>query len=111
MNGSCQHIVIADYCLIEGECYADQTLNPAGGCSVCDASLQPESWTLGGDATCDDGDSCTYQDSCTPSGCSGVPIPCEDGDPCTLDGCADGACVFTPDPSCGSESCVGRRVR
>ena len=104
-EGTCIHAVVPDYCLIEGSCYPDETVNPEGGCSVCDAQSQPEAWTLGGDDKCDDGDACTLNDKCSGNGCAGTPIPCDDGDACTIDSCNEGQCVFSADPDCGALEC------
>lgn len=46
---------------------------------------------------CDDGSSCTRQDTCDAIGaCSGSPVDCGDGEPCTVDTCFwDIGCVST----------------
>ncbi len=39
------------------------------------------------EAVCEDGDACTYEDSCSNGECAGLPTNCDDGNVCTLDGC------------------------
>lgn len=99
-EGSCVHVVLNTHCLIDGICYSDGQASPAGGCLVCDSDTQPESWASGEVGGCDDGDSCTLNDTCTAGGCTGTPLPCSDEDPCTSDACTGGACVFTPIEDC-----------
>ena len=62
---------------------------------VCDPKLGcTHLWQEG---SCDDGDPCTTEDSCTDDGCFGVPLNCDDGESCTEDSCGeDGGCVHSP---------------
>ncbi len=47
---------------------------------------------------CDDGDSCTTNDSCQLGQCLGAPANCDDEVPCTVDDCtAEAGCQHTPD--------------
>ena len=62
--------------------------------------------------TCDDGDACTGQDTCTKGECAGVPVLCDDTDACTVDSCnADsGECVHVgvecaDENECTTDSC------
>ena len=46
---------------------------------------------------CDDGDSCTFNDTCNGVGqCIGMPIICNDNNTCTDDVCRDGECCHDP---------------
>ncbi len=65
---------------------------------------------------CDDGDPCTYRDTCAEDGaCTGQDLDCNDDDPCTDDVCAAGECVSVPnaapcnddDPCTTGDLCVG----
>ena len=59
--------------------------------------------TLGPGAACDDGNPCTEDDVCTPTGCAGAPLPdgtaCDDGEVCTpVDTCQAGTCLGSTTP-------------
>ncbi len=60
---------------------------------------------------CDDGDSCSMDDTCAAGSCSGTPIDCDDGIDCTIDGC-DEVCTHTPDDGACSNGlfCDGDEV-
>jgi len=48
-------------------------------------------------AACNDGDLCTFNDTCNAGSCGGTPNPCEDKLDCTVDACNGvGGCTFTP---------------
>ena len=65
----------------------------------CVDALQP--------GTCDDGDACTRDDACTPTGCAGTPIDCDDGIACTQEVCAPEGCRHEPtDALCDSGACT-----
>ncbi len=58
-------------CVIDGRCFDVGTRNPDEDCQVCDAST-PMSWSIS-TGTCDDGDACTIEDSCSSGTCVGTP--------------------------------------
>jgi len=45
--------------------------------------------------SCDDGDPCTINDTCSGGNCSGTPKDCDDGNTCTDDACVNGVCQHT----------------
>ncbi len=48
------------------------------------------------DATCDDGDACTEDDTCSAGACTGTALECDDGNLCTDDACDPASgCTFT----------------
>lgn len=49
--------------------------------------------------SCDDGNACTTNDSCSNGVCAGEPVLCFDGIGCTVDACdmQTGQCTYTPD--------------
>lgn len=66
--------------------------------------------------SCNDGDPCTTNDVCSPTGvCTGATLVCNDGDPCTDDVCSAGSCTFPAntapcddgDPCTGGDVCGG----
>ena len=76
-------------------CFVDGDARSGSPCEVCDPSVDPAHWTPAGDgAACDDGQSCTSDDTCTGGQCLGTPYSCDDGQPCTDDGCdGNGGCL------------------
>jgi len=81
-------------CVDDGNPCTDDYCDGAGGCIH-----------LANAAPCDDGLSCTSNDTCSGGVCMGDPPPeCDDGNPCTVDLCAEpsGECVNLdePDPVC-----------
>jgi cysteine-rich repeat protein len=51
---------------------------------------------------CDDGDACSFTDTCVEGMCAGEPLVCEDGNPCTNDSCD---ALFGCDFAANSLSC------
>ena len=58
------------------------------------------------DETCDDGEPCTVNDSCTFTDCAGTLKNCGDGNACTADGCVGGNCQHTPYPCNDNNPCT-----
>ena len=92
-------------CLIDGECYADEDVNPTNLCESCDISQSTTGWTT---KTCDDLNECT-DDSCNPAtgDCQNIDNtdPCDDGYACTgNDQCSGGTCTGDPAAMSG-QSC------
>jgi uncharacterized repeat protein (TIGR01451 family) len=55
--------------------------------------------TVSDPGTCDDGDPCTENDSCTGTVCGGTALDCDDSNGCTDDSCDAGNCVNTNNTS------------
>jgi hypothetical protein len=118
--------------------------SPVSGCKVCGSNSECNDFNgctddacSGGvcvnqpnTSPCDDGNSCTQNDTCSGGYCSGSPIggcqnctsnsQCEDGNPCTTDVCSGGVCVrsnnanacndnnnCTINDKCNNGACVG----
>jgi hypothetical protein len=64
--GSCDHVLMDDFCLIDDTCYPDGATDPANPCAACDVSVSTSDFTLTPGAVCDDGDGL----SCTVGECS-----------------------------------------
>lgn len=75
-------------CTASDQCHLAGTCNPTTG--VCSNPAKANG------AACNDGDACSVSDACSAGVCRGSAMPCNDGNGCTDDGCADGACVHTP---------------
>jgi slime mold repeat-containing protein len=72
-----------DQCHLAGVC------NPGTG--VCSNPNQPDG------TGCNDGDLCSFPDTCTGGVCGGTPYSCDDGSPCTDDSCdGSGGCDNDP---------------
>ena len=101
--GGCTHETESGWCLIEGACVANLTINPDDTCLYCNAAVDQGDWAgVPAGAACNDGDTCTDNDQCDGSGgCAGSGTDCDDGKPCTVDTCdADGDCVNVPTDAC-----------
>lgn len=92
--------VIAPRCSNDADCVRGRNTCTTGKCTsgVCAYTIVV---TPGG--SCDDGNPCTTNDTCTAGGgCAGTPSSagsCDDGNACTTaDSCVQGACVGTPTP-------------
>lgn len=83
-------------CNIGGECIPSGGINPDNSCEVCDPDTDTQGWTLRSQgATCDDGDACTVNDTCSAGGvCGGQAMDCShlDGQ-CHTGICQSGSCV------------------
>ena len=89
-GGTCSGMVRS--CPSDGDPCTDDVCNPADGTCGIDNT-----------ASCDDGNECTEEDTCSGGACEGSPIVCvDDGDPCTVEAC-------DPDVGCVAEpvSCAG----
>ena len=100
-----------DGCWVEGECWADGTVNPSNECQWCDAGTADDAWSdHDGIACTDDGLFCSGDEVCD----AGVCI--SEGDPCTDDGlfctgvesCDEVAdeCLASGDPCEEDETCM-----
>ncbi len=93
-NGTCSNTLQAGFCLIEGQCYANGAANPENPCLVCNAAV-PGGWSLAPAGTsCDDGELCTSNDTCTFGACVGTAYSC-DGIGCCV---GDGTCTNEAPP-------------
>ncbi len=99
-TNSCDNILQAGNCLIDGICRLSGVVNPANACEECNPVLSLNGWSarMDGIACEDDGNSCT-DDACVSGVCVNSPNsdPCDDGlfcngaDTCSAGGCADHA--------------------
>jgi hypothetical protein len=86
----------------ELRCFQKGDRNPSDPCQVCTPEAKNEggskgsstTWSLGSGGTCDDGDDCTKDDTCTKGSCKGTTYLCSDGVDCTTDLCdGKGGCL------------------
>ena len=92
---TCRWALVENTCLINSICYQAADIAPNDACLECEPTVSTDNWTRQvGVAQCDDGESCTEDDSCTETGCEGTAISCDDGLACTTDSCVAGACQF-----------------
>jgi len=76
-GGSCVVLLSVDTgCLIDGACEPDGAANPANPCEVCAPGVNQNAWSPNDQATCDDGDACTLNDTCNGDTCEGT-VACQ----------------------------------
>jgi alpha-tubulin suppressor-like RCC1 family protein len=118
-NGRCEETVTPDFCAIGRTCVKRSQINPDQICQVCNPDADPRAYGARSDSPpCDDGLTCTENDSCGSSGvCVGRPMAttgsrcpagyCDEGGRCGGDLVAAGAshsCALRG----GSIFCFGR---
>ncbi len=92
--GGANHYVMTGYCVIDGACFANSAVNPLNPCQKCSTSIKNDSWSNVNDGVvCDDGEACSYHDTCQSGVCTGTAYSCDDGLDCTITSCrGDGMC-------------------
>ncbi|MEC8025784.1 MAG: hypothetical protein VX223_17765, partial [Myxococcota bacterium] len=94
-QGGCNFDLNPGFCVIGGTCISAGSVSPSNACLVCDPTQDTNNWSAL-TASCDDGDNCTFNDTCTTSGCAGTPYSCDDGLSCTSESCnGAGGCTTT----------------
>jgi hypothetical protein len=68
-------------CAIQGNCEGPGVSNPENPCLVCDPSRAVDAWSPN-EGACDDGKTCTVDDTCRDGVCEGADFPCDDGVAC-----------------------------
>lgn len=107
--GGCEHVLVANRCLIDGVCRVGLEPNPANPCQACNPVAADDWSPIGAGKACNDGQLCTFGDACDAQGfCTGTTKVCTDGLGCTLDVCDGlGGCSFVPQNACVIEGkCV-----
>jgi hypothetical protein len=89
LGGACQSGTAID-CDDQNECTDD-------GCSELTGECFND--PVGPGTTCDDGDPCTENDTCSGTSCAGTPMSCDDGNACTSERCFEGTCQYSS--TCG----------
>jgi hypothetical protein len=97
--GGCSEELKPGKCFINGACYeSGQTSGPGDFCFVCSADKDPDDFSISVGNVCNDGKSCTENDTCQEDGaCLGSLMSCEDLNGCTYDECVEesGGCTHT----------------
>lgn len=92
-------------CNIDGKCYPRDTVNPLNSCEVCDPSNSSTQWSLLR-GSCDDGNTCTSNDTCREGVCVGTQMDCSILDSeCSQGVCNNGSCTAAPireNQACGT---------
>jgi len=83
-TNECEVTLKPGYCKIGGVCYVDGAINGSDPCLGCVAAQDTGSWSPLSNRPCDDGDACTFGDTCNNGSCGGTsyfcnqsPYPCE----------------------------------
>lgn len=110
------------------ECLVDADCDDGNDCTT-NACVDQACESTNNTDSCDDGQLCTSDDTCSGGACEGTAIPdcikcadatdCDDGNPCTDDTCPAGVCIFadnsnacddgdtcTVDDTCSGGACV-----
>ncbi len=58
-TGACEHEPMDGYCIINGRCVSQGTVNPSNPCQICNPSVDPDFWSDDDSLSCDDGLACT----------------------------------------------------
>lgn len=87
-----------------------KTCGSTSSCSsyTCNSSTGNCDYVSKDGSSCDDGNKCTLNDTCSGGLCRGMPMNCSDGVACTIDFCTDGTCKNTD--VCGGLVPCGRLV-
>lgn len=113
-NRACTNPIKADSCLIDGQCYAENAVNPAFPCQRCVSAVSKTSWTGADDA----GPSCYIEGECWPAGAGKPNEPClrcrptlstttwQPSDPNVVTPCNDGLSC-TKNDRCNGAQCAG----
>lgn len=83
-NDPCVYTRISDCCIIDSDC-EDNNLCTSNFCNTTTGICYYPPTNEG--VSCDDGSSCTANDTCCGGQCKGITYLCDDSDPCTLDWC------------------------
>lgn len=85
----CAGLVLCNGCIISGTCYPNGTLNTSSSCLTCDKGNNSQGWTaVSNGESCDDGNGCTFNDTCAGGQCiPGPETDCHDDLACTLEIC------------------------
>ena len=119
-SGSCddgEPCTTGDHCTASGECQGTLLACPQGvPCQVLACMNGACNPTPQSGGFCNDGDPCTYPDSCLGGVCNpGPTVPCDDGNPCSEDSCTSGACKSADtsgscddgNPCSSDDACIG----
>lgn len=107
----CTHTLLEGYCLIDGACYLWGAPHPADPCLACRPDQAVDHWSPADGNGCDDGDNCTFKDTCQGGWCSGIPYSCNAG-ACVASAECDGGglCALSFHPAgtpCEKPLCLG----
>ncbi len=92
-GGVCEFRIDTGWCLIDGQCVAEGTVNPVAECEKCDPDILKVNWSSNEGVQCDDSNPCSHNDACRAKVCRGVEYGCDDGIACTTDICdGSGGC-------------------
>jgi hypothetical protein len=95
-GNACTLQIANGYCFIDNTCYNNSANRPGNDCQYCDSAGKAQAWRDKNSGSCDDGNLCTTNDTCSSGVCSGATRNCDDGNACTTDTCNTGTgCVHT----------------
>lgn len=99
-EGGCGESVLPGSCFIGGACWGAGAADPGAPCGACQPEVDAEAWTIGPDASCDDGEACTSADTCVSVGeCEGTAYACAAPSECEAAACdGAGGCAIAVQP-------------
>lgn len=74
--GACLTQLEPGHCLVSGTCFDSGEANPSNPCQVCASG---NDWSPASELPCDDGSTCTLDDTCQAGSCVGGPPPSDAG--------------------------------
>jgi hypothetical protein len=93
--GGCDFELASGYCLIAGSCVAAGTPSPLNTCLSCDPAVSTNTWSPRNGVLCNDGNTCTFDDTCGDGVCVGTSYTCDDEKECTSNACdGNGECTY-----------------
>jgi len=102
---NCHNEPQAGFCVIDGNCVASGSLNPANPCQECDPQSSSTAWSNDDGNTCDDGNACTQTHACQSGTCTGGnPIVCTPLDQCHEAGTCNPATGVCTHPAKSNDS-------
>lgn len=93
VSGLCKHTVNTGWCKVGSLCYASAAQNPLSSCQVCNPAMTQNGWSATNEGgTCDDGQACTFNDTCASGFCQGTTYSClpATGQTCLVSGTCTG---------------------
>ena len=98
--GECVFELAEGKCALDGgTCASAGDQSPTDPCVTCQPEVSTIGWSPQTGLPCDDGDSCTLEDTCDSEGAcvAGAPMECVPSADCAGSVCVEGACVETVD--------------
>ncbi len=108
-SGSCTHPLVAGTCYIASACYSADAPNPSNACQTCQPGKSTSTWTNDDGVSCNDGNACTKNDTCSAGTCGGTAYTCTPTD-CQASSTCDGTGGCNTTPKADGSTCTSNGV-